>query len=152
MLCCLKEFEGKAFGDAALNSDNMSLYEIFISMYLKETRNLVKHGIKSAYIQKDENLTFYKGKLNVSQALTMYVPKNGKPTRIEHGRWTVGMSFEDVDYVDWSDLEDFYTEYARYPHKCDKCGESMRILKKGEEMICPDCKVPLDTTNILRWD
>ncbi len=47
MLCCLKEFEGRAFGDAALNADRMNLYEIFISMYLKETRNLVKHGIKS---------------------------------------------------------------------------------------------------------
>ena len=67
MLCCLKEFEGKAFGDAALNADRMNLYEIFISMYLKETRNLVKHGIKSSYIQKEENLAFYKGKLNVSQ-------------------------------------------------------------------------------------
>lgn len=67
MLCCLKEFEGRAFGDAALNADRMNLYEIFINMYLKETRNLVKHGIKSAYIQKEENLAFYKGKLNVSQ-------------------------------------------------------------------------------------
>ena len=67
MLCCLKEFEGRAFGDAALNADRMNLYEIFINMYLKETRNLVKHGIKSAYIQKEENLAFYKGKLNVNQ-------------------------------------------------------------------------------------
>ena len=32
MLCCLKEFEGKAFGDAALNADRMNLYEIFINM------------------------------------------------------------------------------------------------------------------------
>lgn len=67
MLCCLKEFEGKSFGDAALNADRMNLYEIFINMFLKETRNLVKHGIKSAYIQKEENLSFYKGKLDVSQ-------------------------------------------------------------------------------------
>jgi len=67
MLCCLKEFEGKAFGDAALNADRMNLYEIFINMYLKETRNLVKHGIKSSYIQKEENLAFFKGKLSISQ-------------------------------------------------------------------------------------
>ena len=67
MLCCLKEFEGKAFGDAALNADRMNLYEIFINMYLKETRSLVKHGIKSSYIQREENLAFYKGKLNVNQ-------------------------------------------------------------------------------------
>ena len=67
MLCCLKEFEGKAFGDAALNADRMNLYEIFINMYLKGTRNLVKHGIKSSYIHKEENLAFFKGKLSISQ-------------------------------------------------------------------------------------
>ena len=67
MLCCLKEFEGKSFGNAALNADRMNLYEIFINMYLQETRKLVKHGIKSSYIQKEENLAFYKGKLQVSE-------------------------------------------------------------------------------------
>ncbi len=67
MLRCLKDFEGKAFGDAALNADRMNLYEIFISMYLKETRTLVKHGIKSAYVSKEENLAFFKGKLDISQ-------------------------------------------------------------------------------------
>ena len=67
MLCCLKEFEGKAFSDAALNSDRMNIYEIFINMYLQETRNLVKHGLKSAYIRKEENLTYYKGKLQINE-------------------------------------------------------------------------------------
>ncbi len=36
-------------------------------MYLREVRKLVKHGIKSAYIQNEDNLKFYKGKLQVSQ-------------------------------------------------------------------------------------
>ena len=67
MLCCLKEFEGKAFGDASLNADRMNLYEIFINMYLKETWNLVRRGIKSSYISKEENLAFFKGKLQVVQ-------------------------------------------------------------------------------------
>ena len=67
MLRCLEEFEGRAFGSASLNLDRMNLYEIFISMYIKETQMLVKHGIKSNYIQKEENLPYYKGKLNVSQ-------------------------------------------------------------------------------------
>ena len=67
MLCCLKEFEGKSFGNASLNADRMNLYEIFINMYLQETRNLVKHGLKSSYILKEENLAFYKGKLLVGQ-------------------------------------------------------------------------------------
>ena len=67
MLCCLKEFEGKTFNSASLNVDRMNLYEIFINMFLQQTRNLVKHGLKSAYVQKDENLKYYKGKLMVGQ-------------------------------------------------------------------------------------
>ncbi len=67
MLRCLREFEGKAFGNAVLNADRMNLYEIFIKMFLDETQTLVKHGIKSSYITKEDNIAFYKGKLQVSQ-------------------------------------------------------------------------------------
>ena len=67
MLCCLKEFEGKSFGNASLKADRMNLYEIFINMYLQEARNLVKHGLKSSYIPNEENINFYKGKLQVGQ-------------------------------------------------------------------------------------
>lgn len=66
MLCCLKDFDGKSFNTASLNADRMNLYEIFINMYLQETRKLVKHGIKSAYILSEDNLRFYKGKLKIS--------------------------------------------------------------------------------------
>ena len=66
MLCCLKEFDGKSFNMASLNADRMNLYEIFINMYVKEARNLVKHGIKSAYILNEDNLRFFKGKLKIS--------------------------------------------------------------------------------------
>ena len=67
MLRCLKEFDGKAFGSASLNADRMDLYEVFIKMYIREAQNLVKHGLKSGYIANEENLRFYKGKLQVSQ-------------------------------------------------------------------------------------
>lgn len=67
MLRCLREFEGKSFTNASLNADRMNLYEIFINMYLQETRKLIKRGIKSVYLQKEENIAFYKGKMNVSQ-------------------------------------------------------------------------------------
>ena len=40
---------------------------IFIYMYLQEVNKIVKQGIKSSYIQKERNLTYYKGKLNVAQ-------------------------------------------------------------------------------------
>ncbi len=72
MLCCLKEFEGKSFSNAALNADRMNLYEVFINMFLWETRNLVKKGIKSSYINISDNLKYYKGKLNVG----MHIKEN----------------------------------------------------------------------------
>ena len=66
MLRCLKEFEGKSFTNAMLNADKMNLYEVFINMYIQETRLLLKGGLKSAYQNHEENIKFYKGKLSVS--------------------------------------------------------------------------------------
>lgn len=67
MLRSMKDFPGKVFHDALLKVDRMNLYDIFINMYLQEVRQLVKHGIKSAYVQQEDNLKFYKGKLLVSK-------------------------------------------------------------------------------------
>lgn len=66
MLRTMKDFEGKVFSNAKLNVDRMNLYEIFINMYLGEVRQLVKKGIKSAYIGQEDNLNYYKGKLLVN--------------------------------------------------------------------------------------
>ncbi len=63
MLKSMKDFPSKVFSDANLKVEKMNLYEIFINMYLQEVRNLVKHGIKSSYVNQEDNLKFYKGKL-----------------------------------------------------------------------------------------
>jgi 5-methylcytosine-specific restriction enzyme subunit McrC len=63
----MKDFPSKVFNEANLKMDRMTLYEIFINMYLQEVRVLVKHGIKSAYIGREDNLSFYKGKLVVNE-------------------------------------------------------------------------------------
>lgn len=67
MLKSLKDFPSKVFNDANLKMDRMNLYEIFINMYIQEVRNLVKKGIRSAYLQVEDNLCYYKGKLMVAQ-------------------------------------------------------------------------------------
>ena len=67
MLRSMKDFPSKVFNDASLKVDRMNLYEIFINMYLQEVRQLVKHGIKSVYVMQEDNLRYYKGKLQVSQ-------------------------------------------------------------------------------------
>lgn len=65
MLRSMKDFPSKVFNDASLKVDKMNLYEIFINMYLQEVRQLVKHGIKSSYVEQEDNLKFFKGKLLV---------------------------------------------------------------------------------------
>ena len=69
MLRSMKDFPSKVFNDGNLKMDRMTLYEIFINMYLQEVRTLVKHGIKSAYVARENNLKFYKGKLKVNEQI-----------------------------------------------------------------------------------
>ena len=65
MLRSMKDFPSKVFNDANLKMDRMTLYEIFINMYIQETRALVKRGIHSAYLSREDNLNYYKGKMVV---------------------------------------------------------------------------------------
>lgn len=92
------------------------------------------------------------GALKTDMDLTMFVPKDNKPSQIEHGRWTVGMPFEGAEYVCDSDLSEYYNEYMKYPHKCDECGGSMHIVKRGEPLKCPKCKKDLKVVGFINWD
>lgn len=67
MLKSMKDFPSKVFNYGNLKVDRMNLYEIFINMYLQEVRQLVKRGIKFAYVVQEDNLKFYKGKLLTCQ-------------------------------------------------------------------------------------
>ncbi len=63
MLRSMKDFPSRVFNDSNLNMERMTLYEVFINMYLQEVRALVKKGLKSAYIARQDNLNVFKGKL-----------------------------------------------------------------------------------------
>jgi 5-methylcytosine-specific restriction enzyme subunit McrC len=67
MLKTLRNSPFKHFDLAYLKSHKMALLEIFISMFLDELSGLIKKGIKSSYIDKEENLRFLKGKLKINQ-------------------------------------------------------------------------------------
>ena len=69
MLRTLKDFAGKKFLDAELLTEQMPLYEIFIRAYLEMVAELVKRGLKSSYVVREENLNFFKGKLLVAENL-----------------------------------------------------------------------------------
>ena len=67
MLRSMKDFPCKVFNDANLKAYRMNLYELFINMYLQEVRQILKQGLKSGYIEKEDDLHFYKGKLIVNE-------------------------------------------------------------------------------------
>ena len=69
MLKTLKKSPFKNFNTANLKASKMPLLEIFISMFLEELAKLVQKGIKSDYVQKEENLKFLKGKLKISEQI-----------------------------------------------------------------------------------
>ena len=69
MLKALKKSPFKNFNTANLKAYKMPLLEIFISMFLEELSKLIQKGIKSDYIQKEENLKFLKGKLKISEQI-----------------------------------------------------------------------------------
>ncbi|PKG24272.1 McrC family protein [Niallia nealsonii] len=67
MLKSMKDFPSKIFSDTHVNIDKMSIYEVFINLYIQEVRNLVKKGIKSKYYSLENNSRFYKGKLVLNE-------------------------------------------------------------------------------------
>ena len=69
MLKTLRKSPFKNFDMANLNSVDLPLLEIFITMFLEELSILIKKGIKSDYIDKEENLKFLKGKLKISNQI-----------------------------------------------------------------------------------
>ncbi len=67
MLRTLKDVSFKDFNISNLKTDKLSLFEIFIAMFISEATTLVKQGLKSTYVSVEENELFFKGKLNVPQ-------------------------------------------------------------------------------------
>ncbi len=66
MLSCMKDFPAKISNQASLKDERMSLYEIFINMYLDEVQKLLKTGLKSTYVSEDDNLNKVKGKILIN--------------------------------------------------------------------------------------
>jgi len=67
MLRSLKGAPFKEFNTSYLKTDRLSLFEIFISMFVVEATAVVKQGLKSSYNPVEANERFFKGKLNVPQ-------------------------------------------------------------------------------------
>ncbi|MFS0576425.1 McrC family protein [Sporosarcina sp. 179-K 3D1 HS] len=69
MLKTLRDFPSKTFNEANLNTEKMPIFEIFITLFIKEVQHLVKRGLKSAYYEVEDNVKVFKGKMNFAQQM-----------------------------------------------------------------------------------
>lgn len=69
MLRALKGFSHIQTSSANIAKQKMPLLEVFISQFLKSVNALVKRGLKSDYVRREDNLAFLKGKLNVGKQI-----------------------------------------------------------------------------------
>lgn len=69
MLRHLKQFRHIESSDASIQSNRMPLLEVFIRQFLQSVNQLIKRGLRSEYVQREDNLRFMKGKLLTSQQL-----------------------------------------------------------------------------------
>ena len=68
MLECLDDYQ-KVFCASNLDIEDMSIFEIFIKLFIEEVKNLVKQGLKSSYITKEDNIKFFKGKFLINEQI-----------------------------------------------------------------------------------
>jgi len=67
MLKTLRSSTFKISKFAELDLSNLSLLDIFINMFLDELENLIRQGLRKAYISQAANLSVWRGKLNFNQ-------------------------------------------------------------------------------------
>lgn len=67
MLCTVKDIPHKTFRESTVMSDRMTLFEIYIRMFLVEVGRLVKRGLKSGYVLREDNEFFLKGRLDFNR-------------------------------------------------------------------------------------
>lgn len=69
MLKALPECPYKSMQTASVKVEKMSIFEVFIRMFVDEVFVIVKRGLKRGYETVAENVPFFKGKIQFSQQL-----------------------------------------------------------------------------------
>ncbi|MGR5194902.1 McrC family protein [Vibrio rotiferianus] len=67
MLRALKGFSHIQTSNANIEHQRMPLLEVFISQFLQSVSRLIKRGLRSDYVRREDNLAFLKGKLNIGK-------------------------------------------------------------------------------------
>jgi 5-methylcytosine-specific restriction enzyme subunit McrC len=139
MLRSMKDFPSKVFTNANLKIDRMNLYEIFINMYLQEVRNLIKHGIKSAYVDIEDNLTVYKGKLLVNQHI--------KQNLAHKERFYVGYDEYQVNRAENRLVKSTLLKLQKLTSSAENAKE-IRQLLTSFELVEPSMNYDMDFSNV----
>lgn len=63
MLCCLQGFRHVQTDSAKISAARMPLLEVFIAEFLRTVENIVKRGLRSDYVSRQDNLFALRGKL-----------------------------------------------------------------------------------------
>lgn len=69
MLRTLRDSPFKSLQSASVRIDKMNILEVFIRMFIDEVFFIVKRGLKCSYETLEENVTFFKGKLQFAQQI-----------------------------------------------------------------------------------
>ena len=69
MLKTLNKSPFKNINKASLETVDINIFEIFITMFLEELRELIKKGIKADYLSKEESSSYLKGKIKLTSHL-----------------------------------------------------------------------------------
>lgn len=70
MVRTLEGYKHIESSDALLHKAKMPLFEVFIEQFLLSINALVKRGLKSNYVNQEDNLNYLKGKLNIAKQLS----------------------------------------------------------------------------------
>ncbi|AHV97428.1 McrC family protein [Paenibacillus sabinae] len=71
MLKSLLRMPYKHFNVSSLDQERYSILDILIRMFIEEVYTLVKRGLKSAYVDHEDNEFFYKGRLKFSEHIRL---------------------------------------------------------------------------------
>lgn len=140
MLRSMKDFPSKVFNDANLKMDRMNLYEIFINMYIQEVRNLMKKGLRSAYLPVENNVNYYKGKLTVREQI--------KKNLVHKERFYVGYDEFDVNRPENRLIKSTLLKLQKLSSSAVNIKEIRQLLHHFE-LVKPSMNYPKDFSRVV---
>ncbi len=78
MLKCLRNFRHYKTSDADIQTEKMPLLEVFIQQFLLSVESVVRRGLRSDYVARQDNLFALRGKLMMAQHLKQNIVRRDR--------------------------------------------------------------------------